>query len=60
MSNSLTNNLYLKQRLYGMRMAKGLNLSQHINAFNQIIGNLKRVDVNFEDIDAIEFTPNFL
>jgi hypothetical protein len=61
MSKSLTNKLYLKQQLYGLKMVEGLDLSQHINMFNQIIGDLKRVDVKFEDedIDAVEFTPNF-
>ena len=51
MSKSLTNKLYLKQRLYDLKMAEGSDLSQHINVFNQIISNLKRVDVKFEDED---------
>ena len=49
MSKSLTNKLYLKQRLYSLKMAEGLDLSQHINVFNQIIGDLKKVDVKLED-----------
>jgi hypothetical protein len=32
-------------------MVEGSNLSQHINVFNQILGDLKRVDVKFEDED---------
>ena len=51
MSKSLTNKLYLKQKLYGLKMSEGSDLSQHINLFNQIIGDLKRVDVKFEDED---------
>ena len=51
MSKSLTNKLYLKQKLYGLKMLEGLDLSQHINLFNQVIGNLKRVDVKFKDED---------
>jgi hypothetical protein len=51
MSKSLTNKLYLKQQLYGLKMAEGSDLSQHINVFNQIIGDLKRVDVKFKDED---------
>jgi hypothetical protein len=43
MSNSLTNKLYLKQWLYGLKMAEGSNLSQHIKVFNQIINGLKRL-----------------
>jgi hypothetical protein len=34
MSKSLTNKLYLNQRLYGLKMAEGSDLSQHINVFN--------------------------
>jgi hypothetical protein len=49
MSKSLTNKLSLKQGLYGLKMAEGSDLSQHINIFNHIISDLKRVDVKFED-----------
>jgi hypothetical protein len=51
MSKSLTNKLYIKNRLYRMKMVDGSNLSQHINVFNQIIDDLKRLDVKFEDED---------
>jgi hypothetical protein len=60
MSKSLTNKLYLKQRLYSLKMAEGLDLSQHINVFNQIIGDLKRVDVKFEDEDKALILLNSL
>ena len=32
-------------------MTDDLDLSQHINVFNQIISDLKRVDVKFEEED---------
>ena len=51
MSKSLTKKLFLKQKLYGLKMTDDLDLSQHINVFNQIISDLKRVDVKFEDED---------
>jgi hypothetical protein len=60
MSKSLTNKLYLKQWLYGLKMVEGLDLSQHINVFNQIIGDLKRVDVKFEDEDKALMLLNSL
>ena len=41
-------------------MAKGSDLSQHINIFNQIIGDLKRVDVKFEDEDKTLMLLNSL
>jgi hypothetical protein len=60
MSKSLTNKLYLKQWLYGLKMAKGLDLSQHINVLNKIISNLKRVDVKFENEDKVLMLLNSL
>jgi hypothetical protein len=51
MSKSLMNKLYLKQWLYDLKMVEGSDLSQHINMFNQVIDDLKRVDVKFEDKD---------
>jgi hypothetical protein len=41
-------------------MAKGSNLSQHIDVFNQIIGDLKRVDVKFKDEDKALMLLNSL
>ena len=60
MSKSLTNKLYLKQKLYGLKMADGSDLSQHINVFNQIISDLKRVNVKFEDEDKTLMLLNSL
>ena len=34
MSKLLMNKLYLKQKLYGLKMAESSDLSQHINVFN--------------------------
>ena len=60
MYKSLTNKLYLKQKLYGLKMAEGSDLSQHINVFNQIISDLKRVNVKFEDEDKTLMLLNSL
>lgn len=51
MSKSLTNKLYLKQKLYVLTMAEGTDLSQHINLFNQIISDLLMIDVKFDEED---------
>ena len=51
MSKSLTNKLFLKQKLYGLKMGEGSDLRQHINTFNQTISDLQRVGVKFEDED---------
>ena len=34
MSKTLTNKLYLKQKLYGLKMQEGNDLAQHVNIFN--------------------------
>ena len=34
MSKSLTNKLFLKKKLYGLKMAEGSALDQHIHVFN--------------------------
>ena len=60
MLKSLMNKLYLKQKLYGLKMVEGSNLSQHINVFNQIISDLKRIDVKFEDEDKALMLLNSL
>jgi hypothetical protein len=60
MSKSLTNKLYLKQWLYDLKMVEGSDLSQYINVFSQIIGDLKRVDVKFEDEDKALMLLNSL
>jgi hypothetical protein len=41
-------------------MVEGSDLSQHIKVFNQIIGDLKRVDVKFEDKDKALMLLNSL
>ena len=48
MSKSLMNKLLLKKKLYGLKMAKGSALDQHINVFNQIIGDWNRVYVKLK------------
>ena len=51
MSKSLTNKLHLKQKLYGLKMTKGADLRQHIITFKQIINDMLRIYIKFEDED---------
>ncbi|KAE8681319.1 hypothetical protein F3Y22_tig00111330pilonHSYRG00089 [Hibiscus syriacus] len=51
MSKSLTTKLYLKQRLYGLKIQEDHDLAQHVNVFNQIVSDLARLDVKIEDED---------
>lgn len=51
MSKTLTQKVYLKQKLYGLKMQEGSNLAEHINVFNQVIADLVKVEVKVDDED---------
>ncbi|CAA0822792.1 Uncharacterized mitochondrial protein AtMg00810 [Striga hermonthica] len=51
MSKTLTTKLYLKQRLYGLKMQEGNDLGQHVNIFNQVVTDLASLKVKMEDED---------
>ncbi|CAA0806530.1 Probable prolyl 4-hydroxylase 11 [Striga hermonthica] len=51
MSKTLTTKLYLKQRLYGLKMQEGTDLGQHVNIFNQVVTDLASLEVKIEDED---------
>jgi hypothetical protein len=51
MSKTLTQKLYLKQKLFGLKMQEGSDLGEHINVFNQLIADLVKVDVKIDDED---------
>ena len=37
MTKSITNRIYLKRQLYGMRMKEGTKIADHLNVFNTLI-----------------------
>ena len=49
MSKMLTRKLYLKQKLYGLKMQEGSDLAEHINVLNQLIADLGKVDVKIDE-----------
>jgi hypothetical protein len=51
MSKTLTQKLYLKQKLYGLKMQEGSDLAEHVNVFNQLVADLGKVDVKIGDND---------
>ena len=51
MSKTLTQKLYLKQKLFGLKMQDGEDLAEHINVFNQLVADLAKVDVKVDDDD---------
>ncbi|CAA0831266.1 Probable prolyl 4-hydroxylase 11 [Striga hermonthica] len=51
MSKTLTTKLYLKQRLYELKIQEGTDLGQHVNIFNQVVTDLASLEVKIEDED---------
>jgi hypothetical protein len=51
MSKTVTQKLYLKQKLFGLKMQEGSDLAEHINVFNQLVADLMKVDVKINDED---------
>ncbi|KAI4340978.1 hypothetical protein MLD38_025761 [Melastoma candidum] len=50
-NKSLTNRLYLKQRLYTLRMIESASVKEHVDNFNRIVLDLPGVDVKIDDED---------
>ena len=48
MTNSLTNRLYLKKQLYGLKMSDRSDVRNHINQFNKCITHLLSLEVEIE------------
>ena len=51
-SKTLTRKLYLKQKLYGLKMQEGSDLAEHINVFNQLIVDLGKVNEKIDEEDS--------
>ncbi|KAK3010279.1 hypothetical protein RJ639_011887 [Escallonia herrerae] len=51
MMKSLTNCMYLKQRLYTLRMKESPSISDHLDEYNKVILDLKNVDIKIKDED---------
>jgi hypothetical protein len=51
MSKTVTQKLYLKQKLFGLKMQEGSDLTEHINVFNQLVADLMKVEVKIDDED---------
>jgi DNA (cytosine-5)-methyltransferase 1 len=56
----LLKKLYVKHKLFGLKMSEGSDLNQYINVFNHIVSNLKRVDVKFDNEDKALMLLNSL
>ncbi|XP_039061229.1 uncharacterized protein LOC120205409, partial [Hibiscus syriacus] len=48
---SLTSKLHLKQRLYSLKLAKGLYLEEQLTAFKETISNMETLEVKYNQED---------
>ena len=53
LTKSLTNKIYLKRQLYGMRMKECSKIEDHLNFFNTLIFQLTSMDVKIDDEDKV-------
>jgi len=50
---NLSNKLYLKKQLYGIRMNEGTTVLEHLKFFNKVISELLIVDVKIDELDKV-------
>jgi hypothetical protein len=50
-SKSLVNKLFLRKKLYNLRMRDGGSVAEHLNAFNTVVSQLVSVDIKILDED---------
>ena len=52
MTKSLTNKLFMKQRLFTLRMQEDTQIRKHLDQLNSIMLELRNIDVKVEDEDV--------
>jgi hypothetical protein len=50
-SKSLVNKLFLRKKLYNLRMRDGDSVAEHLNAFNTMVSQLVSVEIKISDED---------
>ncbi|KAF8396229.1 hypothetical protein HHK36_017843 [Tetracentron sinense] len=53
-SKSITNRIFMRRKLFALRMKEGTKVSKHLNAFNNIFCELENVGVKMEEEDKAE------
>ncbi|KAH9684870.1 Integrase catalytic domain-containing protein [Citrus sinensis] len=54
MTKSLANRLYIKKRMFTLKMAEGSSLEDHIDEFNKVCDTLEIIDEGLDDEDCPE------
>ncbi|KAH9782240.1 hypothetical protein KPL71_008811 [Citrus sinensis] len=49
MTKSLANRLYIKKKMFSLRMIEGASLDEHIDEFNKVCNELKTIDEGLSD-----------
>jgi hypothetical protein len=50
-SKSLVNKLFLRKKLYNLRMRDGDSVTEHLNAFNTVVSQLLSIEIKISDED---------
>ncbi|KAJ9567521.1 hypothetical protein OSB04_003487 [Centaurea solstitialis] len=51
MEKSLPNKLHMKLKLYALRLSEGGSITAHLSKFKEIVGDLKNLEVKYDDED---------
>ena len=54
-SKSLVNKLFLRKKLYNLRMKDRDLVTKHLNAFNTVVSQLLSIDIKISDEEAHQF-----
>ena len=49
MTKSLANSLYIKKRMFSLKMVEGSSFEEHIDEFNKVCGTLETIDESLND-----------
>jgi hypothetical protein len=50
-SKSLVNKIFLRKKLYYLRIRDGDSVENHLNSFNNVVGQLVSVEIKISDED---------
>ena len=60
MKKSLTNRLYIKKRMFTLKMLEGSSIDDHLDKFNKVCDTLETIDAALSDEDKVLLLISFL